>query len=110
MAVGDRTEKRLVGPSVITTSNATVGTVPTGCVWVTKQITFTNTNGLDCWVKFAIGTTATAGNCIFFQLPIAAYDTVVFDTALTLVAAETLQAVSDRGAVNVIVTGWEKEV
>ena len=110
MAVGDRTEKRLVGPSVIGTSNSTVGTVPSGRVWVTKQVTFTNTNGLDAWVKFAIGSTATAGNCVFFQLPIAAYDTVVFDTALTLDAAETLQAVSDRGAINVLVTGWEKEV
>ena len=110
MAIGDRTEKRLVGPTVITTSNATVGTVPSSRLWVTKQITFTNTNGLDAWVKFAIGTTGTAGNCIFFQLPIAAYDTVVFDTALVLTASETLQAMSDRGAINVTVTGWEKEV
>lgn len=110
MAVGDRTEKRLVGPTVITTSNATVGTVPANRVWVTKQITFTNTNGVDAWIKFAIGSTATAGNCIFFQLPIAAYDTVVFDTALVATAAETFQAISDRGAVNVTVVGWEKEV
>lgn len=110
MAIGDRTETRLVNPTVITASNTIIGTVPASTVWVTKQIIICNTNGVDAWIKLAIGTTATAGNCFFFQLPIAAYDTLVFDTALVLVAAETIQAISDRGAINITLTGWAKAV
>jgi hypothetical protein len=44
-------------------------------------------------------------------LPIAAFDTVVLDTALVLVATERLWGYADlTGAVNIIVTGWIKEV
>ena len=110
MAVGDRTERRLFGPVAITTGDVAVGTVPTSRVWVTKQFVLTNTNGVDAWVKLAIGTTSTVSNCFFFQLPMAAYDTLVFDTALVLTAGETISAVSDRGAINIVCTGWSKEV
>lgn len=110
MAVGDRNELRLFGPTVITVSNATVGTVPASRVWVCKQFIICNTNATDTWVKMAIGTTATAANCFFFQLPVPANDTIILDTALTLTAGETVQAVSGAGAVNVICVGWEKIV
>jgi hypothetical protein len=44
-------------------------------------------------------------------LPIAAFDTVVLDTALVLVAGERLFGYADAAsAVNIIVTGWIKEV
>lgn len=110
MAVGDRSELRLAGPSVVGTTSTTVLTVPSGSVYVTKQILFTNTNGVDAYISLAIGSVATPGNCIFFNLPIAGYDTVVFDTALVLNTAETLTGISDRGGINVTVTGWDKEV
>lgn len=110
MAIGDRTESRLFGPSVVGTTDTTLGTVPASRVWVIKQITITNTNGVDAWVTIAVGATSTAGNALFYQLPVAANDTVVFDTALVLTAAETVQAISDRGAVNVTANGWVKEV
>lgn len=110
MAVGDRSELRLAGPSVVGTTSTTVLTVPSGSVYVTKQILFTNTNGVDAYISMAIGSVATVGNRIFSNLPIAGYDTVVFDTALVLNTAETLTAISDRGAINVTVTGWDKEV
>lgn len=110
MAAGDRTESRVIGPSVIGTTDTTVGTVPASRVWVIKQFILTNTNSVDAWVTVSVGATSTAGNALFYQLPVAANDTVVFDTALVLTAAETVQAISDRGAVNVTANGWVKEV
>ena len=110
MAVGDRSELRLAGPSVIGTSTTTVLTVPAGSVYVTKQILFTNTNGIDAFITVAIGDPATVSNCIFYNLPIAGFDTTVFDTALVLDTGETIQAYGDRGGVNITVTGWDKEV
>jgi hypothetical protein len=70
----------------------------------------TNTNSVDAWVTIAIGSTGTASNAIFYQLPIAANDTLVFDTALVVTAAETIRAVADRTGVNVTAVGWVKEV
>ena len=110
MAVGDRSELRLAGPSVIGTSTTTVLTVPAGSVYVTKQVLFTNTNGIDAYITVAIGDPTTAANCIFYNLPIAGFDTTVFDTALVLDTGETLQAFGDRTGVNITVTGWDKEV
>lgn len=110
MAVGDRTEKRLAGPSALGTTNATIATVPTARQWTTKQIIFTNTSGLEALIYFAIGSAATAANRVFSALPIAKDDTVVFDTALVVNAAETFQGYADRAGVNVTVVGWEKEV
>lgn len=110
MAVGDRTEKRLVGPSAMGTSNATIGTVPASRQWTTKQFIITNTNGVEALVYLAIGSAATAANRVLSALPIASNDVVVWDTALVLNAAETIQGYSDRTGVNITMVGWEKEV
>lgn len=111
MASGDRVEKRLVGPVALTTSNATVGSaVGAGKQWTIKQVVITNTNGVDAVVYLAIGTAATASNRVLSGMPIAAYDTIVWDTALVLEAAEQFYGYSDYTAVNVTVVGWEKTV
>ena len=110
MAVGDRVEKRMAGPAALGTSNATVCTVPASKQWTTKQFVFTNTSGSEALVYLAVGTSATASNRIFSALPIAANDVVVWDTALVLDAAETLQGYADRTGVNVTIVGWEKAV
>lgn len=112
MAVGDRTEKRLVGPAALTASNATVGSaVPSSRVWVTKQVILCNTDGADRLVYFAIGTAATAANRIFSALPIAAGDTIVLDCAVVMAAAEQFYGYADAASVvTVTVNGWEKEV
>lgn len=111
MASGDRVEKRLVGPVALTTSNATVGSaVGSGKQWTVKQVVITNTNGTDAVVYLAIGTAATASNRVLSGMPIAAYDTIVWDTALVLDAAEQFYGYSDYTAVNVTVVGWEKTV
>lgn len=112
MATGDRTETRVFGPTEVSTaaSAGVVGTVPASRVWVTKQVIFTNTNGVDAWVTMSIGDVSTASNAVFYQLPIAANDTLVFDTALVMSATETVQSVADRSGVNITGVGWVKEV
>lgn len=109
MAVGNRTEKRLDGPAEFATSNATLATVPSSRQWTLKQVVFTNTGGAEALIYLAIGTAATASNRVLSALPIAAYDTIVWDTALVLEAAETLEGFADRAGVNCTVMGWEKE-
>jgi len=110
MAVGDRVEKRVAGPTVMGTSNATIATVPASRQWTTKQFVFTNTSGSEALVYLAVGSSATASNRVLSGLPIAAGDVVVWDTALVLDAAETLQGYADRSGVNITVMGWEKQV
>ncbi len=111
MAVGDRTESRLGGPTQLGTTTTTIATVAASRVEVIKQIIVTNTDTVDRTFSLAIGTAATAANRIISQLPIGANDIVVFDTALVLTAAETLQGLADvASVVNVTVIGWEKEV
>ena len=111
MAVGDRTETRLGGPTQLGTTTTTIATVAASRVEVLKQIIITNTDTVDRTFSLAIGTAATAANRIISQLPIGANDIMVFDTALVLTAGETLQGLADAASiVNVTVIGWEKEV
>ena len=114
MAIGDRTEKRLVGPVQLTATDAAVGVVvPTGYLWVVKQIVFCNAAGVDRLIYMGIGNTVTGGVSSRFvnALPIAGYDTIVLDTALVLAAGERFWGYSDSGSqVNVTVVGWEKQV
>lgn len=111
MASGDRTEKRLVGPVALTTSNATVGSaVGAGMQWTLKQVVFTNTSGAEALIYLAIGTAATASNRVLSALPIASSDSIVWDTALVLDATEQLYGYCDRTGVNITVVGWEKEI
>lgn len=110
MAVGDRAEKRFAGPTGLGTSNGTIATVPASRQWTTKQFVFTNTSGVEALIYIAVGTAATASNRLISALPIAASDTVVWDTALVLDAAETIQGYADRSGVNITIVGWEKEV
>jgi len=115
MATGDRKETRLIGPSQLTDTDAGLGTaaVATSREHIIKQIILSNTSGTDRLVYLGIGGAATGGATSRFlsALPVAAYDTVVLDTAMVLVATERLWGYADLGsAVNILVTGWIKEV
>lgn len=111
MAVGDRTEQRLGGPTQLGTSTTTIATVSASRVEVIKQIIICNTDTVDRTISLAIGSAATASNRIMSALPIGANDLMVFDTALVLTAGETLQGLADSASVvNVTLVGWEKEV
>jgi len=110
MAVGDRTETRLVGPVQLTAVDAVVGAaVPASRQWTVKQIIFCNTDGTERLVYLGIG--GGASTRFVHALPIAMNDTVVLDTALVLNAGETFYGYSDTASkVNVIIIGWSKEV
>jgi hypothetical protein len=130
MATGDRTEKRLVGPLQLANASAALGSSITSTyTWVIKQIILCNTSGTDRLVYLSIGNDTTdasstasspasqaaPANRFVNALPVAAFDTVVLDTALVLVGSATAGA-ADRlwgyadsaSAVTVTVVGWQK--
>ena len=110
MAVGDRVEARLGGPTQLGTTTTTICTAATGYAEILKQIVICNTDTVDRTVTLAIGSAATAANRLMSNLPIGANDTIVFDTAIVLAAGETLQGLSDTASkVTVTVVGWEKQ-
>jgi hypothetical protein len=84
--------------------------VSAGYSWVIKQITLCNTSGVEGVVYLAIGTAATASNRIMSTLPIAASDTLVFDTGIVMSAGEQLYGYADRAGINIVVNGWVKQV
>lgn len=109
--IGDRTEARLVGPVEFATSNAAIGaSVPANYAWVVKQVTICNTSGTETVVYLAIGTAATAANRFLSAIPIAASDTLVFDTGIVMSAGERLWGYADRAGINLICNGWTKQV
>jgi len=111
MAVGDRAESRLGGPTQLGTSTTTICTAASGYAEVIKQIIICNTDTVDRTVTLAIGSAATAANRLMSQLPIGANDIMVFDTAIYIADGETLQGLSDTAdVVNVTAVGWEKQI
>jgi hypothetical protein len=110
MAIGDRTESRLGGPTQLGTSTTTIATAATGYAEIIKQIIITNTDTVDRLVTLSIGSAATAANRLLSSLPIGANDVIIWDTAIVLNAGETLQGLSDTASkVTVTVVGWEKQ-
>lgn len=111
MAVGDRNESRLGGPTQLGTTTTTICTAATGYAEIIKQVIITNTDTVERTFTLSIGTAATAANRVIDTMPIGANDTIIWDTALVLAAGETLQGLSDTASkVNVTAIGWEKQV
>lgn len=119
MAVGDRNESRIVGPVALAntggaiTSNFGSSTVAANRVWIIKQITVCNTAGADALVYLACDPNSTPiANSHYFMwgLPVASFDTVVFDTNIVMTTGDQLYGYADRNGVNIIVNGWVKEV
>lgn len=113
MAVGDRNETRFFGPVTLGATSAGLGSgvVPSGQVWVVKQITLCNVSAIDRLVYMGVGTTDTPANRFFSALPLAGFDTLVWDTGLVLTAGERIWGYSDAaGGVSVMAMGWIKEV
>lgn len=120
MATGDRSEARLIGPIALTATDAALGSsITSAYTWIIKQIILCNASGTDRLVYLGIGTDSATGGTtsrIVNALPMAAYDTVVIDTALVLVgsatagSADRLWGYSDyASSVNITVVGWRKE-
>ena len=115
MAVGDRVETRLLGPSALPTTPGLLGAaaVAASRVWVIKQITICNTSGAEALVYLAVDPTGVSiadSHYFMYGLPIASKDTLVFDTGIVMIAGDQLYGYADRAGVNIIVNGWVKEV
>jgi hypothetical protein len=113
MAVGDRNETRFFGPVTLGDTSAGLGSgvVPSGQVWVIKQITLCNVSAIDRLVYMGVGTTATPANRFFSALPLAGFETLVWDTGLVLNAGERIWGFSDfAGSISVMAMGWIKEI
>ena len=111
MAVGDRVEARLGGPTQLGTTTTTICTASSGYNEIIKQVVITNTDTVERTFTLAIGTAATASNRVIDTMPIGANDTIIWDTALVLDAAETLEGLADTASkVNVTAIGWEKQI
>jgi len=111
MAVGDRNEARLGGPTQLGTTTTTICTAASGYNEIIKQVIITNTDTVERTFTLAIGTAATASNRVIDTMPIGANDTIIWDTALVLGATETLQGLADTASkVNVTAIGWEKQI
>lgn len=123
MASGDVSPKILSGSApnhgiVLDTTETTI--VPADSMTFNKktikQITICNTSGLERLVTIGVNGVS-ASNAIMYDLPIAAYDTIVFDTAITLepflYLGSTYGFLSGQcdssGAVTVTAFGWETE-
>lgn len=120
MASGDVFPKQLsaitgavttAAPVSLGSTTTTIFTVPSNRQWTVKQIVVCNTDGVDRTFNLGFNATAaTATNCFVWQMPIAAYDTIVFDTGFVFEAAQTLTGLSDTASkVMVSVTGWERQ-
>jgi hypothetical protein len=111
MATGDVTPFLLTEPMFLGTSSTLVLAPNASYTTMTvKQIVICNTDGVDRWVKLGVDGIS-AVNCFVFQLPIAGFDTVVLDTALTLTyLSSSIYGASDTAdKVTVTVTGWRTE-
>lgn len=127
MATGDVTAKILSGPSDSSRGPVQLGTTSTTVVHADsvnqnpktiKQIIICNTDGVERLVTLAINY-ATQPYALMYQLPIAASDTIVFDTALTLIPVLAPDLINWEGTivglcdaasvVTVTAVGWETE-
>ena len=110
MAVGDRSEARLGGPTQLGTTTTTICTAASGYNEIIKQVIITNTDTVERTFTLAIGTAATAANRVIDTMPIGANDTIIWDTALVMTATEQFYGYADTGSVvTVTAVGWEKE-
>ena len=110
MASGDAVPKRMGGPTQLGIATTSIVASPTsGHQFTIKQVIINNISGIDRWFTISIGAVATT-NTLMYRLPIAAYDTIIWDTALVLEYGETLQGLADAAsAVTVTCTGWDRE-
>ena len=115
MATGDVNAFLLAKPTLLGTTSTSVVPTVMSHDYTVKQIIICNTDSVDRLVTLAVGSSATAGNCFVYRLPVAGGDTVVLDTAITLnyvaLSGGALTGLCDTGSVvTVTVTGWRTEL
>jgi hypothetical protein len=114
-------QKRLAGPSTITTSSEVLYTVPIGVTTIVKQVVMTNRTSSSKTVTVRLkprGETETSSHDFLSSFSLAAYETISFESSIVLTnngltanAANSDQLTafaSANSSVNVIIVGVEE--
>lgn len=103
------TEKRLAGPTQLTTSAVAIYTVPANRTTIVKQLVATNTSASAATFTLYIGT-ATAANAVFNATSVAANDSLVINLSQVLTTGEVLRALASANtAINLTISGVEND-
>lgn len=103
------TEKRLAGPTQLTTSASAIYTVPANKTTIVKQIIATNTSASAATFTLYIGA-ASAGNAIFSATTVLANDSLVINTSQVLSTGEVLRALASANTtINLTISGVEND-
>lgn len=103
------TEKRLAGPTQLTTSASAIYTVPANRTTIVKQIVATNTSASAATFTLYIGT-AVAANAVFNATSVAANDSLVINLSQVLSTGEVLRALASANtAINLTISGVEND-
>jgi hypothetical protein len=101
------TAKRLYGPNTLTTSAATLYTVPAATTAIVRNIHVVGSSGTTLTLLLGIGGVA-IGNCLFYNTPVPGAGVLDWSGFLVLTAAETIQAqASSATSVTVTISGIE---
>lgn len=92
--------KRLVGPLFLLTSNSSVYTVPANTTTIVRNIHISNNNSGTAYAfNLAInGTSASSGNCLYYNLAVPISGAFDWSGFLVLAAGDTIQALANSGA------------
>lgn len=105
------TQKRLGGPSQLTTSSATYYTVPSATTTIVKQIILTNTTAAAKTATVRLYTSGTEDNTfdVLSAVSIAANETISFGCSIVMTSTETIKAfASSAASVNIMIVGIEE--
>lgn len=103
------TEKRLAGPTQLTTSAVAIYTVPANRTTIVKQLVATNTSASAATFTLYIGA-ATAANAVFNATSVAANDSLVINLSQVLATGEVLRALASANtAINLTISGVEND-
>lgn len=100
--------KRIVGPTSLTATAATVYTAPALTTTTIRSLHVTNETGTSATFTLSVGTDG-AGKRMFYQVPVASSDLGLDWTgSLVLAAGEVLQAYSGTAsALTLVISGIE---
>lgn len=106
------TQKRLGGPTQLTTSNVTIYEVPSATTTIVKQIILTNVtaSAKTATVRLApLGVSPTNAMDILSGITLAANETLAFNCSLVMDATDELIAFANAAtSVNITVSGIEE--
>lgn len=106
------TQKRLIGPSVLTNSTVDQYITPANTTAIFKQILFVNKTGSAATVTLRLvptGSTESNNHDIFSSVNINANETISFACSLVLIAGDKITSfASANSSINITASGYEE--